>query len=141
MQGRTLITLGTIILLLFCFPGCSSSSAEVSLEVTCDEFREQPDITREIEVAEGSTFTVTLCTSATTGFLWPEMAEISKESVLEQKDHAVKSKGVMDTSTKEVWTFQAIESGNSTVTLEYERPWEIEDSQKLWTVNLDVVVK
>ena len=128
MQYRILSAFCIVILLFFCLAGCSPGSNEASLKVTCNEFREQPSITRTLEVIEGGTIEIILCTSATTGFLWTESAEISGEAVLLQTDHIVLSKSVTDASTRELWTFQAVESGNSTIILEYERPWEIEES-------------
>jgi predicted secreted protein len=141
MRHKTLISFCALVLVVLCLSGCGSSSQTASLEVTCDEFKEQPAIYREMEITEGSTLTVTLCTSATSGFLWAEDAEIGRKMVLTQVDHVVEGKGILDASTEEVWTFQALNTGNTTVFLEYNRPWEIEDDQKLWTLDLFVVVK
>ena len=94
-----------------------------------------------MEVIAGNTFTVTLCSSPSTGFLWPEPVEISEETVLEQIDHKVQVGGITGDSGQEVWTFKARKEGNSTVTLEYNRPWATDSSQSLWKFNLDVVVK
>ncbi len=128
-------------LLAVCLPGCGNNSQEVSLEITCDEFREQPAASRELEVVKGSTFTVTLCTSPTAGFLWSEKTEISNGTVLKQVAHEVWGKGVLDASAEEVWTFRALNTGNSTIALEYSRPWEIDADQKFWTLDLFVIVR
>ena len=111
MLRKSLIIFIPVILLVVCLPGCGSSPHTVSLEVTCDEFREQPSVYRELEVDAGNTFTVTLCTSVTTGFLWSEEVGISNNAVV-LLEHGLKGKGMLDASSKEVWTFEAIYSTN-----------------------------
>ena len=66
---------------------CSPASRLASLEVSCDDFYEQPHISQEVEVAAGDSFTVTLCSNPTTGFIWSEQAQISAQTVLQQTDH------------------------------------------------------
>ncbi|MFC1920434.1 protease inhibitor I42 family protein [Chloroflexota bacterium] len=140
MRYKTLITLLSVILLAVYLPGCGNGSQEASIEVTCDEFREQPDAVREIEVSEGSTFTVTLCTSATAGFLWSDEVEISNDSAVMFVEHDMKT-AIVDTASREMWTFQALATGNSTIGLLYSRPWAIDDGQDMWTLSLFVIVK
>ena len=139
MQLKALIYFAA--LTSFFLAGCGSAPEQNKLEVTCDEFREQPAAVRTLDVDGDSTFTVTLCTSPTTGFLWMEAAEISDGTVVAQTAHEVRSKGLMDASSEEVWTFQAYSSGNSTIHLEYKRPWEIDETQRMWSLDLLVNVR
>ena len=140
MLRKYLIILIPIILLIVCLSGCGSSPQTVSLEVTCGEFLKQPRVYRELAVDAGNTFTVTLCTSATSGFLWSEEVEISNDAVV-LLEHELKGKGVLDASSEETWTFEAVYSTNSTINMEYSRPWAIDDNQRLWTLELVVEVK
>ncbi|MFC1900451.1 protease inhibitor I42 family protein [Chloroflexota bacterium] len=141
MLQKSLIVVLSIMLIAVCLPGCGIESHEVSVEVTCNEFKEQPLVQRELEVTEGNTFTVTLCTSATSGFLWSEGIGISNDTVVMQVEHELKGKGMLDASSEEMWTFQALSTGNCTINMGYNRPWEIDTTQKLWTLDLQVEVK
>jgi len=96
-----------------------------------------------VAAAAGDSFTVTLCSNATTGFKWSESAKISDPAVVQQIGHefvSPKAKGVVGAAGKEVWTFKALKKGTSTISLEYSRPWEGGEKGE-WTFNLTVVVK
>ena len=47
---------------------------------------------------------------------------------------------IAGTPGQEVWTFEALKKGSSTVSLEYDRPWEGGEKGE-WTFELTVVVK
>jgi len=130
--------------LLACSPA-SEPVSQVSLEVSCDDFYEQQHISKEVEVAAGDSFTVTLCSNPTTGFQWSEAAQISDQTVLQQADHKFVSPQSEPppppgTPGQDVWTFKALKKGESTVSLEYSRPWEGGEKGE-WTFVLTVVVK
>jgi len=121
----------------------ASCSTGTSIEVSCDDFMQQKHISKEVSAAVGDSFTVTLCSNATTGFKWSESAQISDQTVLQQTGHEFVSpdaKGVVGAPGKEVWTFKALKKGTSTASLEYSRPWEGGEKGE-WTFNLTVVVK
>ncbi len=118
---------------------------QAALEVFCDEFYEQNHISQEVDVAVGDSFTVTLCSNPTTGFLWSESAQISDPTVLQQTDHKFvpppeRPEPVEGEAGKEVWTFKALKKGTSTISMEYSRPWE-GGEKGAWTFLLTVVVK
>jgi inhibitor of cysteine peptidase len=122
-----------------CAPGATGTSVEVS----CDDFGSQSHMSKEINVAAGDSFTVTLCSNATTGFQWSESAQISDSTVVQQLDHKSlppETEGLVGAPGKEVWTFKALKKGTSTVAMEYSRPWEGGEKGE-WTFNLTVVVK
>jgi len=103
-------------------------------------------ISEEVEVASGESFTVTLCSNPTTGFQWAE-AQISDPATIEQIDHQFTPPAYTDGSPpapgspgKEVWTFKALKPGDSTVSMEYNQPWE-GGMKAAWTFVLTVVVK
>ena len=139
MRCRTLVALYIVISLLLCLTGCASDSQEISVEVTCEEFKDQPSISRNLEVIKGATFKVILCSTPASGFKWQDEAEISTESILEQVSHIVEVTSFIDVSSHEVWTFEALKEGKSSIYLEYNRPW-VSDNQSFWSFNLDVVV-
>jgi len=126
---------------------CSPASKQVSVEVSCDDFYKNQHISKEVEVAVGDSFTVTLCSNPSTGFQWSETAQISDQTVLQQIDHkymAPEAKGdkppAPGTPGQETWTFKALERGTSVISMEYSRPWEGGEKGE-WTFNLTVVVK
>jgi len=126
---------------------CLPTPKEVSLEASCDDFLKQQHVSKEVKVAVDGSLTVTLCSNPTTGFQWSETAQISDQTVLQQLGHkyvAPEAKGdrppAPGTPGKEVWTFKALKKGESTISMEYSRPWE-GGEKGAWTFNLTVVVK
>jgi inhibitor of cysteine peptidase len=86
---------------------------------------------------------LSLCSNPTTGFQWSETANISDTSVLEQVSHeyiAPKGSAKAGAAGQEVWTFRALSEGDSTVALEYSRPWEGGEKGE-WTFELAVEVE
>jgi len=133
-----LISLIAVIPLLLI--GCSSKT---SVNISCDEFMKQPNITRQVEVAIGDEFTMTLCSNPTTGYQWSESATISEPSVLQQVDHKFippEDKDLAGAPGQEVWTFKALKAGTSTASFEYSRPWE-GGEKGTWLFTLTVIVK
>jgi len=131
---------------LFAILGCGTStrgpaSAPVSVDVPCDDFDEQPEQTREITVDAGSTFTVALCANPTTGFQWEEM-EVDDPEVLAQTDREYQAldSDALGASGREVWTFDALAVGQTTLSTSYGQPWEggIKDH---WAFDLSVTVE
>jgi inhibitor of cysteine peptidase len=147
---RTKVCSVTLVLsLLTLITGACAQPGEppsgVSIGISCDDFIKQHHIVKEVEVLAGGLLTVTLCSNPTTGFKWSETAQISDQIVLEQVDH----KFVLSQSEpppppgtpgQEIWTFQALKKGTSTVSTEYSRPWEGGEKGE-WTFVMTVVVK
>jgi len=128
---------------LLCLCACSPKSA--SVEVSCDDFMKLQHISKEVQVPVGDSFTVTLCSNPTTGFRWSESAQIDDQTVLQQADHKFISPESEPppppgTPGQEVWTFQALKKGKTTVSMEYSRPWE-GGEKGTWTFVLMVTVK
>lgn len=138
----TVCTLITIPLLLG-----ACSSGVVTVEVSCDDFMEQQHLSKQVEVGIGETFTVTLCSNASTGFQWVEPAQVSDKGVLRQTGHEFIAPGEKDgeppapgTAGQQQWTFETLRKGTSEVSMEYSRPWEGGEKGE-WTFTLTVVVK
>jgi len=130
---------GVLSLLLL---ACAPVAKQASVEVSCDDFSQQPHLSKQVEVAAGGTLTVTLCSNPTTGFEW-ESARISDQAVLQEVDHRFESpetENIVGAAGKDVWTFKALKKGMSTVSMEYSRPWEGGEKGE-WTFNLTVTVK
>ena len=139
-----LILMCVMVAISLCLLACLPASKQVSVEVSCDDFMKRQHISKEVEVAVDGSLTVTLCSNPTTGFQW-ESAKISDQSVLQQTDHKLvmpesEPPPPPGTPGQEVWTFQALNKGTSTVSVEYSRPWEGGEKGE-WTFVLTVTVK
>ena len=147
-----IITSGLMVIMALSLLACSSEAEEpvspapnkVSVAVTCDDFMNQKHISKQFEIQTGGSLTVTLCSNPTTGFQW-EPAQISDTGVLKQVQHEFigpesEPPPPPGTPGQEVWTFEALKEGTSTVFLEYSRPWEGGEKGE-WTYTLTVIVK
>ena len=119
----------------------------VVLAVSCDAFSTRPHMEKTTDARVGDSFTVTLCSNRTTGFLWPEAAQISDTSVVQQLGHTFTAPQAASGGTappvgaagQETWTLKAQNKGRATITLGYSRPWE-GGEKNVWALALTVVV-
>ena len=141
-----LIMAGLMVIVALSLMACSSPSpGKVSWEVPIENFMNQQHISDQIEVPAGDTLTVTLGSNPTTGFRWSEEAQIGDTGVLKQVSHEFigpesEPPPPPGTPGQEVWIFEALKAGNSTISLEYSRPWEGGEKSE-WTYTLTVTVK
>ena len=140
-----LILMCAAVSLPLCLLACSPTP-EVAVEVSCDDFSKVHFIAEEVTVDSGESFTVTLCSNPTTGFQW-SAAQISDPAIIEEVDRQFTPPGYTDGSPpaagapgQEVWTFKARKAGESTISMEYDQPWE-GGMKSAWTFVLTVVVK
>ena len=145
MRTYQFCILVAIILTLFtcCSPPESSEfMRDVEVELSCEDFRAQPNYSGSVQLRIGGTLTVILCSNASTGFSWSKLAQISDRAVLMQIDHKFlpPTSDRAGAAGKEVWTFKTTNEGTSTIYLEYSQPWEGGDKAH-WTFHLTVVVK
>jgi len=140
MKPRMIPVFAMLILSLW-LAACAPATG-TSVNVSCDDLENQQFISKQMTVTAGNTFTVTLCSNATTGFQWSESAQISDQTVVQQTGHefvSPENTGLVGAPGNEVWTFKALKKGTSTVTMEYSRPWE-GGEKGTWTFNLTVTV-
>ncbi len=129
-----------IVLLLACAPAAKPGA---TVTVTCDQFSKQANIVQDVTAGVGSTITVTLCSNPTTGFQWGEQAQISDTKVVKQTSHkmvAPANTGMVGAPGNEVWTFEALKAGASTISFSYSRPWE-GGEKNVETLKLNVTVQ
>jgi inhibitor of cysteine peptidase len=113
-----------IIFLLACAPAAKPGA---TVTVTCDQFSAKAHIVQDVTATVGSTITVSLCSNPTTGFQWGAQTQVSNAQVLKQESHKMvgpANTGMVGAPGSEVWTFQALQAGTSTVSFSYSRPWE-----------------
>ena len=126
-----LIGLATITLLTL--PACTSAPKQVSVD---DSYSG-----KEVKIEAGGTLTVTLLSNQTTGFQWA-LKEISDATLLQIVDskYEASTTGLIGAGGKEIWTFNALEAGTTTISMEYSRPWE-GGEKAASTFNLSIIIK
>ena len=143
-----LVLICVAVVTLLTLAACSSGGGASTVSATCDDFMNSKTkpavISKQVEVAVDSSFTVTLCSNATTGYKWYEAAQISAPTLVQQTDHKFLSPQsktpVVGAAGTEVWTFKALKKGTASVVMEYGQPWA-GGEKGAWKFNLTVVVK
>jgi predicted secreted protein len=109
---------------------------------TSDEFDQNQHLQKEVEIAKGNTLVVTLFSNGTTGFSWDENAQIADTGIIQQLKHQYigAETSIPGAPGAEQWTFEAVNTGTTTVHLEYSRPWE-GGEKGVWTFDLTMTVK
>jgi len=119
-----MITIAIIFATAFAVIGCSSKT-KATVEISSSEFAQTPNIERTLELTQGSVLTVKLASNQTTGFQWTEQAQISNVTILEQKSHRYikPTTNLAGAGGQEEWTFRVLKPGQTTVSMNYSRPW------------------
>ncbi|NIN66503.1 MAG: peptidase inhibitor I42 [Anaerolineae bacterium] len=116
---------------LLATPGCRSTG-----RVEIDE----ADNGGEVVLNVGDTFLLSLESNPTTGYGW-EIAEID-QGILREASHEyeAESSDLVGSGGHEIWRFDALAAGSTTLQLEYRRPWE-EGVEPEKTFSVQVVVR
>ena len=139
-----LFLLSLTAMVLLGISACSPSVGEEGINISCDDFMTNNHLSQAVEIQQGETMMVTLCSNPTTGFQWEE-AQISNTAVLSEIEHRFigpesSLSQPLGTPGQEVWIFQALQKGTSTTIFHYSRPWE-GGEKSAWTFTLTVTVK
>ena len=127
---------------LLSLSACSQAST-VSLKIPYEDFLEDQHFTWAANADIGDTIMVTLGSNPATGFTWPDIAQISNHEIVKQTDHNFVSPGqtaVLGASGNDVWTFKALKTGTTIISMDYSQP--LEGGQKAeWTFIATIIVK
>jgi predicted secreted protein len=117
------------------------ATATLSL-VRCTDEPSTPDLAltaadsgQTVELAEGSSLTITLESNATTGFTWEfavpsesgeaEVVGAPNDTILALDTLRLKaSPGLVGAGGQQVWAFEAVGPGSAQIGLEYGQPWD-----------------
>jgi len=148
MSGGTAMRLRIVLMVAVLFvaslsiSSCFVTSRSIGVEISCDEFNENPrSIRNEFQVEVGDKITMKLCSNPTTSFRWTH--EIVVDNVVKEEDHDFEepgSEGLMGAAGKEIWTFEAVEKGITELRMEYSRPGEGGEKAE-WTYTVTVTVQ
>ena len=120
---------------------CIITSRDINVEITCDDFAENPTSSRnDFEMEIGDKLYVVLCSNPSTGFEWSY--EMSDDSVIKEEDHDFEEpdSNLPGAAGKETWTFEAVDKGTTIIDMDYSQPWEGGIKQE-WTYRITVTVK
>ena len=123
-----------IVAISLCLVACSVAPSLVSVDASYSG--------RQVEVAVGGSVIVILESNASTGFQWV-LVNIGDETVLKNVANtyeAPEDTGMVGVPGKEIWTFDALKKGTSTIAMEYSQPWP-NGTKAAETFDLIVVVK
>jgi inhibitor of cysteine peptidase len=108
--------LGLIILAIPIVSGCGGAK---TVEYT------EADTTNTIQVAAGEQFMIVLDANETTGFVWRQAEGTDTKVVKKVTDEYIEpNTGAVGAGGKHNWTFEGVEAGETTIKLDYLRPWE-----------------
>jgi inhibitor of cysteine peptidase len=144
-KTSALLILLSALALMLLLSSCAAPAAR-EIDIDCDAFFDMPDQVDRIEVSNGDTFNVTLCSNPTTGYNWGEVADISDGEVIRQDHQGFNAPGaggdppVAGAAGTHTWTFSALLAGESVISFAYSQPWE-GGEKNAWTFTLTVVGK
>jgi predicted secreted protein len=135
-----IITRLLLLIPLLCLLSCAER--QVLLEATCDDLVKNQHLQFKVEAHTGNSVLISACSSPTTGYKWTEMAYISDRRVVQQSEHRfIPPTGDLPIPAgTEVWKFDVLEKGSSTISLVYSQPWEGANSPS-WTIFITVIVR
>jgi inhibitor of cysteine peptidase len=78
-----------------------------------------------VTVRKGQTFALTLRSNPTTGYIW-QLGKPPEDGVIQFIDNQYRGdkSGLVGAGGREIWTFKAVGTGETTIDLKYVRPWE-----------------
>jgi inhibitor of cysteine peptidase len=125
MKTKLMIVLGILTLLAACTPNISVFT----------------DPGTHIIVNKGDRFSIELPSNATTGYSWEFGTPIDTEYLTFVKtDYINPDTTLVGAGGTQVWIFETIQPGLTTIQLEYKRPWEV-DVPALQTAQFDVTIQ
>ena len=122
---------------------CSEASRQISIGVPYEELSTRKNVNLEVDILVIDTLKVTLCSNSSTGFQWPEQAQIDDQSILQQTDHEIiapEEDSPPGTPGTEYWIFRPRKKGTAVISMEYSQPWE-GGTKAEWTFQLTVNVE
>ncbi|MFH1382101.1 MAG: protease inhibitor I42 family protein [Chloroflexota bacterium] len=111
-----LLLLSVLLVTSLLIGGCGAPKEKV-VEISYDDFRYEIAASRFLAVSPNDSFQIVLSANPKSDFKWPELADITDESIVKQTGHQVLPPEGGETLGKEVWTFEAIGKGSASITM------------------------
>ena len=95
---------------------------------------------KPVSAAVGKQFKITLPSNPTTGYSWRLARPLDEAKVkLVTNTYRRAETKLIGAAGQEIWTFKAVGTGNTTIVLQYVRPWE-KGARPAQTTNVPVTV-
>jgi inhibitor of cysteine peptidase len=124
MKSRILpvVVLGICLLLI---SSCTTSH-DYNLAITCEDFEDNPNNESEFTLEVGDKIRIELCANPSTGYQWDY--EMTEDNIVMEEDHDYDEpeNDVDGADGTEFWTFEAVNPGNTEITMEYAPPGAVE---------------
>ena len=131
-----IIVLGICMLLM---SSCTTSH-DFSLVVTCEDFEDNPNNESEFTLKVGDKIRIELCANPSTGYEWDY--KMTEDHIVMEEDHDYDEPegDVVGAAGTEFWTFEAVNSGNTEIRMEYTPPGT-GSTKDPWTLVMIVTVE
>ncbi len=136
-----IITLLITVILTLTMLSCFVTSRDTHVEISCDDFVENPgSIRNDFTMEIGDKLYVELCSNPTTGFQWSY--EMSSDTAVKEEDYDFEAPegDVPGASGKETWTFEGVDKGTTVIYMEYSQQWD-GGIKGEWTYVINIVVE
>ena len=135
----TLIITSIMVVSLLCLTACYAVPGEVLVEITRDEFSEHNTIMKKQFIALRGLLVVGLWHNPAEGYEWEWTA--TEPGIVDEVDHHYESiEDNDDADGIDVWSFRAVQRGNTTITMEQTRTGAPEEKGP-WTLTITVSVR
>lgn len=111
-----------------------------NLEVTCDDFADNPNNESKVTLEIGDKINIELCANPSTGYEWDY--EMTEDGIVMEEDHDYEEpeSDIDGAAGTEVWTFEAVSAGDTEITLKYTPP-DTGDMEDTWNLIITVTVE
>lgn len=120
---------------------CYVTSHDTYVEISCDDFNENPtSIRNDFEIEIGDKVYLELCSNPTTGFEWSYEMSGDSAVILEEHDFVEPEGDLVGAPGVEQWTFEGVSEGTTEIFMEYSQPWDGGTKQQ-WTYRMTITVE
>jgi inhibitor of cysteine peptidase len=142
MKKLALLGLIAVIMLPLLTIGCSSTEIRsATVEITLDDLAAQNNITANVTIDVNGTLTVKIGSNPSTGYSWGDPI-IGNNVTVEQASYEYIEPTdtlIVGAPGTDVWVFNGLAKGTTTIQFNYSRPWESEPAT--YTLILNIVVE
>jgi inhibitor of cysteine peptidase len=122
-------------------PALHGGEEAQTIDLTLGNFSVENNLVKNIELNKPGSLIVMLESNPTTGYEWAEAVINDKEIITQADRNFVAPKTDMaGASGTDVWTFDSLKEGTTTIKFSYGRPWE-GGEKDTYTLTINVTVK